>query len=161
GSLLGWQFTLAQTAKVTADEQMFPRLFARVTLLGAPIFGLIANALLQTGMALSTISPNATEQFGKLVNLAAVTNIIPYITSLSALLVIMQKAGVARSVQYRNLIALGVAMGYSLYALYASGTEAVFGGMIVTAVGYLLFGYIADRLLEQRIGRVSGGRGER
>jgi putrescine:ornithine antiporter len=151
GSLLGWQFTLAQTAKVTAEQHMFPRLFARVTLLGAPLLGLIANALLQTGMAVSTISPNASEQFGKLVNLAAVTNIIPYITALSALLIIMQKAGVARAIQYRNMVALALAMAYSFYALYASGTEAVFGGMIVTAVGYLLFGYIADRMLEQRM----------
>jgi putrescine:ornithine antiporter len=151
GSLLGWQFTLAQTAKVTAEQHMFPRLFARVTLLGAPILGLIANAVLQTGMAVSTISPNASEQFGKLVNLAAVTNIIPYITALSALLIIMQKAGVARAVEYRNMVILALAMAYSFYALYASGTEAVFGGMIVTAVGYLLFGYIADRMLEQRM----------
>ncbi|WJN58486.1 putrescine-ornithine antiporter [Pseudomonas sp. SO81] len=151
GSLLGWQFTLAQTAKVTAEQRMFPQLFARVTLLGAPLLGLIANAVLQTGMAMSTISPNASEQFGKLVNLAAVTNIIPYITALSALLIIMQKAGVARAIQYRNIVALALAMAYSFYALYASGTEAVFGGMIVTAVGYLLFGYIADRMLEQRM----------
>ncbi|MDG9924654.1 MULTISPECIES: putrescine-ornithine antiporter [unclassified Pseudomonas] len=151
GSLLGWQFTLAQTAKVTAEQRMFPQLFARVTLLGAPLLGLIANAVLQTGMAVSTISPNASEQFGKLVNLAAVTNIIPYITALSALLIIMQKAGVARAIQYRNMVALALAMAYSFYALYASGTEAVFGGMIVTAVGYLLFGYIADRMLEQHM----------
>lgn len=147
GSLLGWQFTLAQTAKVTAEQRMFPSLFARVTLLGAPIAGLVANAVLQTGMAVSTISPNASEQFGKLVNLAAVTNIIPYITSLSALLIIMEKAQVARRVQYRNGAVLLVAMAYSFYALYASGTEAVFGGMLVTAVGYLLFGYIAERFL--------------
>jgi putrescine:ornithine antiporter len=147
GSLLGWQFTLAQTAKVTAEQRMFPGFYARVTLLGAPLLGLVANAVLQTGMAVSTISPNASEQFGKLVNLAAVTNIVPYITSLSALLIIMQKARVARHIQYRNGAVLLVAMAYSFYALYASGTEAVFGGMLVTAVGYLLFGYIAERFL--------------
>ncbi|MEK1904600.1 MAG: putrescine-ornithine antiporter [Pseudomonas sp.] len=158
GSLLGWQFTLAQTAKVTADQHMFPRLFSRTTLLGAPLAGLLANAVLQTLMALSTISPNAAEQFSKLVNLAAVTNIIPYITSLSALLVIMQKAGVSRSVHNRNVFALVIAMGYSFYALYASGTEAVFGGMLVTAVGYLLFGYIADRMLEGREAPAAEGR---
>lgn len=148
GSLLGWQFTLAQTAKVTADQHMFPKLYSRVTLLGAPIIGLVANAGLQSAMAVSTISPNASEQFGKLVSLAAVTNIVPYITALSALLVIMQKAGVIGYPRYRNVIALLIAMAYSFYALYASGMEAVFGGMLVTAVGYLMFGYIADRFLK-------------
>ncbi|WP_026078713.1 putrescine-ornithine antiporter [Pseudomonas nitroreducens] len=147
GSLLGWQFTLAQTAKVTAEQRMFPRLFSKVTLLGAPILGLVANAALQSAMAVSTISPNASEQFGKLVSLAAVTNIVPYITALSALLVIMQKAGVTGYPHHRNVAALLVAMAYSFYALYASGMEAVFGGMLVTAVGYLMFGYIADRFI--------------
>lgn len=36
GSLLGWQFTLAETAKVTASQGMFPALFARVNRLNAP-----------------------------------------------------------------------------------------------------------------------------
>ncbi|WP_152223420.1 putrescine-ornithine antiporter [Pseudomonas sp. SCB32] len=158
GSLLGWQFTLAQTAKVTADQRMFPKLYSRVTLIGAPIAGLVANAALQSAMAVSTISPNASEQFGKLVSLAAVTNIVPYITALSALLVIMQKAGVVGYPRYRNVIALLIAMVYSFYALYASGMEAVFGGMIVTAVGYLMFGYIADRLLEPQSPSSAEGR---
>ena len=74
GSLLGWQFTLAQTAKVTADPGLFPRLFARVNRFDAPLLGLLCCAILQILIALSTISPNVSEQFGKLVNLAAVTN---------------------------------------------------------------------------------------
>jgi len=31
GSLLGWQFTLAQTAKDAAGERMFPGVFSKVT----------------------------------------------------------------------------------------------------------------------------------
>ena len=56
GSLLGWQFTLAQTAKYTADDRYFPKLFAKVSGLGAPIGGLTVNAILQTLMAFSTMS---------------------------------------------------------------------------------------------------------
>ena len=37
GSLLGWQFTIAQTAKSAADERMFPTFFSKVNQLGAPI----------------------------------------------------------------------------------------------------------------------------
>ena len=35
GSLLGWQFTLASTAKDAADANMFPQTFAKVTAAGA------------------------------------------------------------------------------------------------------------------------------
>jgi len=105
--------------------------------------------VLQTLMALSTMSPNATAQFNKLVNLAAVTNIVPYITSISALLLVMQKAKVDSSVHNRNLVAILIAVSYSTYALYASGADAVLGGMLVMAIGYLLYGFIAYRFLGQ------------
>jgi len=147
GSLLGWQFTLVQTAKYTAEGRMFPAFFSRISGLEAPIIGLVVNGILQTLMAFSTMSPDATAQFNKLVSLAAVTNIIPYVTSLSGLLIIMYKAHVEASVYRRNAAALIIAMLYCFYALYASGEDAVFGAMIVMAIGYLLYGFIAYRFV--------------
>jgi len=66
GSLLGWQFTLAQTAKMTADQNLFLKLFGKLNRFGAPVIGMIVCGLLQTAMAVSTISPNASAQFSKL-----------------------------------------------------------------------------------------------
>jgi putrescine:ornithine antiporter len=147
GSLLGWQFTLSQTSKYTAEARMFPAFYARVNAVGAPVVGMIVAGVLQTLMAFSTMSPNASEQFGKLVSLAAVTNIVPYITSVSALLVVMYTNKVGRQTYNRNVAAILVAVGYSVYALYASGQEAVFGGMMVMMAGYLLYGFIAGRFV--------------
>ena len=149
GSLLGWQFTLAQTAKMTADQSMFPKLFSKVSARNAPIIGMIVCGVLQTLMALSTISPNASAQFSKLVNLAAVTNLIPYVTALTGLLVMMYKAKASSAVNTRNTAVLLVAVAYSLYALYACGRDAVFGGTLVLAVGYLLYGFLAKRFVNE------------
>jgi putrescine:ornithine antiporter len=96
----------------------------------------------------STISPDAAAQFSKLVSLAAVTNLIPYITALTGLLVIMHKAQVGPAVYSRNLVVLLVAVAYSLYALYACGKDAVFGGTLVLALGYLLYGFLAKRFVD-------------
>jgi len=145
GSLLGWQFTLAQTAKYTADGKYFPKFFSKVSGPGAPIGGLIVNGVLQTLMAFSTMSPNATAQFNKLVNLAAVTNLVPYVTSLSGLLIIMHKAKSDKHLFDRNVVVLMVAMAYSIFAIYSSGQEAVFGAMITMAIGYVIFAFIANR----------------
>jgi putrescine:ornithine antiporter len=38
-----------------------------------------------------------------------------------------------------------VAMAYSILAIYTSGQEAVFGAMIVMAIAYVMFGFIANR----------------
>ena len=38
-----------------------------------------------------------------------------------------------------------VAMLYSVYAIFASGKDAVFGGMIVMGIGFMIWGFIAYR----------------
>ncbi len=149
GSLLGWQFTLAQTAKSAADDRMFPRLFSKENRMGAPIAGMIVMGVVQSGMALSTMSPSLSEQFGALVNLAVVTNVVPYIISLSALPLMMRVAGVEKSKYQRNVVITFVALAYSIYALYASGKDAVFGGMIVMGIAYVIWGSIAHRFVPQ------------
>ena len=128
---------------------MFPKIFSKLSGLGAPIAGMIVCGILQTIMAFSTMSPNASAQFNKLVNLAAVTNIIPYVTSLSGLLVIMYTAKVAKTVYSKNVVALMIAMLYSWFALYSCGADAVLGGTIVMAIGYVLYGFIAYRFAGQ------------
>src|SRR5215468_3750499 len=145
GSLLGWQFTIAQTAKSASDDRMFPSFFSKVSSMGAPITGMIVMGVVQSLLALSTISPSLSEQFGVLVNLAVVTNVIPYIIALSALMVMMKAAGVPEG-KYRTTVIIAlVAMLYSTYAIYASGKDAVLGGTIVMALGFVIWGFIAPR----------------
>lgn len=145
GSLLGWQFTLAQTGKSAADERMFPALFSRVTSSGAPIVGMTVLGAMQSGLALMTISPSLAEQFSALVNLAVVTNVLPYVTALSAIAVMMKTAGAPLGTYTRNLAIATVAMLYSVFAIYSSGKDAVMGGMIVMGIGLVIWCYIAPR----------------
>ena len=152
GSLLGWQFTIAQTGKSAADERMFPAFFSKVNRLGAPVTGMIVLGVVQSLLALTTISPTLSEQFSALVNLAVVTNVLPYIISLSALVVMMKAAGVTAPKYRLNVAVTLVAMLYSTYALYASGHEAVMGGMLVTALAFIVWGFIAPRFAAKPLG---------
>jgi putrescine:ornithine antiporter len=145
GSLLGWQFTIAQTGKAAAEDRMFPAFFTKVNSLGAPIVGMIVLGVVQSLLALSTISPSLSKQFSVLVNLAVVTNVIPYIVSLSALFVMMRAAKVPDGTYTRNAVITVVAMAYSVFAIYASGKDAVMGGTLVLGVTYVVWGFIAPR----------------
>jgi putrescine:ornithine antiporter len=149
GSLLGWQFTIAQTAKSAADDRMFPSFFTKINAMGAPVMGMVILGIVQTLLALSTISPTLSEQFSALVNLAVVTNVIPYIISLSALFVMMRVAKVPLAKYRLNGFITVVAMLYSTFAIYASGKDAVLGGMIVTAIGFVIWGFIAHRFVQK------------
>jgi putrescine:ornithine antiporter len=152
GSLLGWQFTIAMTAKSAADERMFPAFFSKVNSMGAPLVGMLVMGVVQSLLALSTISPSLSEQFGVLVNLAVVTNVIPYIVALSALPLMMQQAGVAKDKYRLNVAVALVAMLYSTYAIYASGKDAVLGGTLVMAIGFVIWGFIASRFASRQPG---------
>ena len=145
GSLLGWQFTLASTAKDAADSKLFPAIFSKATGAGAPIAGMVIMGVLQSLMALMTISPDLNQQFSALVNLAVVTNVLPYVIALSALWVMMRDAKVTDGTRKMNSFVAVVALLYSIYALWASGKDAVMGGMLVLAIGYLVWGLIAPR----------------
>jgi putrescine:ornithine antiporter len=106
---------------------------------------MIVMGIVQTLLALSTISPSLSEQFSVLVNLAVVTNVIPYIIALSALMVIMRNAGVPQGTYRLNTAIALVGMLYSTYAIYASGATAVIGGAIVLALAFIIWGFLAHR----------------
>jgi putrescine:ornithine antiporter len=150
GSLLGWQFTISQTAKSASDQGMFPSFFSKLNRMEAPVIGMVVMGVVQSLMALSTASPTLSETFGVLVSLAVVTNVIPYIIALSALPLMMRRAGVDEGKYRFNVAVALVAMLYSTYAIWASGMEAVMGGTIVMAIGFIIWGFIAYRFASSK-----------
>ena len=58
GSLLGWQFTIAQVFNLQRKNGYFPAFFKKVTSKDAPIVGMVTITSLQTLLSLMTISPS-------------------------------------------------------------------------------------------------------
>ncbi|HCC12905.1 MAG TPA: putrescine-ornithine antiporter, partial [Atlantibacter hermannii] len=108
-----------------------------------PVKGMLTIVIFQSVLALMTISPSLNNQFNVLVNLAVVTNIIPYILSMAALVIIQKMAKVdPGKAKMANFVALVGAI-YSFYALYSSGSEAMLYGAIVTFMGWTLYGLVS------------------
>lgn len=61
----------------------------------APVLGMLTIVSIQSVLSLMTISPSLNKQFEALVNLAVVTNIIPYILSMAALGVMQKQLNVS------------------------------------------------------------------
>lgn len=145
GSLLGWQFTTAQVYRASAEQGYFPQIFKKVTSKDAPVIGMIILTSIQTLLAFMSASDQLKEQFEVIMNLAVVTNLIPYLLSMAALAVIL-KAGNAPAGKYKLAVFASVIGSiYSLYALYASGSEAMLYGGILTFLGWTLYGFVSYR----------------
>lgn len=147
GSLLGWQFTIAQVFKSSADTGYFLPIFAKANKAGTPIVGMLILLAAQTALGFLTISPDLSKQFDILVNLAVVTNLVPYILSMAALVTMQKVSNVpASKALATNIIAL-IAAAYSYLALYSSGEQALMLGGVATIFGYTLFGFVNNRLI--------------
>jgi putrescine:ornithine antiporter len=102
---------------------------------------------MQTAMALLTISPDLAKQFDTLVNLAVVTNLVPYILSMATLVTLQKVSNVPANKALVTNIVAGIAAAYSYLALYSSGEQALMLGGVAVIVGYTLFGYVNTRLI--------------
>ncbi|KAF0813609.1 Putrescine transporter PotE [Andreprevotia sp. IGB-42] len=148
GSLLGWQFTVAQVFKSSADAGYFSNVFRKTTSAGVPIASMLILLALQTLLALSTISPELAEQFNTLVNVAVVTNIVPYVMSMAAIITIQKFADVEpHKARVTNILAL-VASLYSYYALYSAGQVPMVIACFVIFMGWTLWGVANLRFLK-------------
>ena len=145
GSLLGWQFTIAEVFRSSAHEGYFPKIFGKTIANGTPIIGMIIITVLQSLLALMTISPSLSKQFTILVNLAVVTNVIPYLLSMGALKTMQLDAKVSASARRTTNIIATIASLYSLYALYAVGFEELAYGALVTFAGWTLYGFVSHK----------------
>ena len=143
GSLLGWQFTIAQVFKSSAEEGYFPAFFKKVTSKDAPVVGMITITALQTLLSLMTISPSLNKQFNVLVDLAVVTNVIPYLLSMAALAVLLKAENVTPQKYKTTVFVAFIGSLYSIYALYAAGEQAMLYGSIVTFIGWTLCGFLS------------------
>lgn len=147
GSLLGWQFTIAQVFKSSADTGYFLPIFAKANRAGTPIVGMLILLAGQTALGFLTISPDLSKQFDILVNLAVVTNLVPYILSMAALMTLQMVSNVPpRQALISNIVAW-IAAAYSYLALYSSGEQALMLGGVATIFGYTLFGFVNNRLI--------------
>ncbi|HEF4762927.1 TPA: putrescine-ornithine antiporter [Pseudomonas putida] len=147
GSLLGWQFTIAQVYKSSADTGYFLSIFAKVNKHGTPIVGMLVLLAAQTALGLLTISPDLSKQFDTLVNLAVVTNLVPYILSMAALMTLQKVSNVPAGKALVTNIVAWVAAAYSYLALYSSGEQALMLGGVATIFGYTIFGFVNNRLI--------------
>ena len=150
GSLMSWQFTIARVFKLSADEGYFPRFFRLITREGTPLVGLLVITGVQTLLALGTISPSLYRQFNVMVDLAVVTNLVPYLLSMGAVATILREENVRGRVATITMIAAGIGFCYSVYATYASGLAATLFGVLASLVAWVVYQTTVTRVMVRK-----------
>lgn len=147
GSLAGWTLLVGQSAKAAADDGLFGNVFSRVNRKGVPSSGLIIVAALMSLQVLATMSPTASQQFGKLASIAVIMTLLPYIYSCIAIKVMGYR--VLTPNQHFLYIVIGfVGAVYCLTALIGSNGEQTRWSLIFVIATIVLYSAAITRKRE-------------
>ncbi len=139
GALGGWMLLVGQSAQAAAGDGMFPRIFARLNSNGVPSMGLIIVAVLMTIVLLATMSPTLADQFNRIVDLAVILIIVPYIYSAVAVVKVIYDHRLPRATfRIYKWIAL-VAVAYCLWAVIGGDPQTVVRAMVALLISVPLY----------------------
>ena len=149
GSLGGWTLLVGQTAQAAANDGLFCKMFACETKKGVPATGLAIVACIMTAQVLGTMSPTASEQFGKIASIAVIMTLLPYIYSAVAIKIIGREKMSAKQGVFYTIVGL-IAAFYSMAAMIGSDPAQTRWALMFVIFTVILYELSENRQLEMQ-----------
>jgi arginine:agmatine antiporter len=146
GSLGGWMLLVGQSAKAAADDGMFPRIFGRLNANNVPAAGLIIVGVLMTIVLFATTSPTVADQFIRIVDLAVILIIVPYVYSAVAVVKVIYDRNLPTSTFRTYKFIAMVAVIYCLWAVIGGDPETVVHAMIALLISVPLYPFFIQSM---------------
>jgi len=148
GSLGGWMLLVGQSAKAAADDGMFPNAFARLNRHGVPGRGLVIVAVLMTIVLFATMSPTIAGQFSRIIDLAVILAVMPYIYASVAVVKVIYDHGLPRrTFQTYKWIAIA-AVVYCLWTVLGGDPPTVVNALVALLVSVPLYPFFLRPMAE-------------
>ncbi len=141
GTLNGWVLMQGQIPLAAAKDGLFPQVFTRLTRNGTPIVGLVVSSILITMMLAMQYGANMVELFTRIILLATLASLIPYIfTSVAEILLYFRRRELFNKQRLGLMLLLGsLAFVYSFWAICGSGEQMISYAMILFLSGIPLY----------------------
>ena len=118
---------------------MFPAAFARPNRHGVPARGLVIVGVLMTVVLFATMSPTLAGQFSRIVDLAVILAVIPYVYASVAVVKVVFDRGIrGRTFQTYKWIAIA-AVGYCIWAVVGGDPPTVVNAMVALLLSVPLY----------------------
>ena len=148
GSLGGWMLLVGQSAKAAADDGMFPNVFARLNRHGVPGRGLVIVGVLMTIVLFATMSPTIAGQFSRIIDLAVILAVMPYIYASVAVVKVIYDHGLPRrTFQIYKWIAIA-AVVYCLWTVLGGDPPTVVNALVALLVSVPLYPFFLRPMAE-------------
>ena len=154
GALNGWILLTARVSLAASNDGLFPEFFGRVSgKRRTPVYGLVAAAVLVTGLVFMNYTASLVSQFTFMLLLATLTTVVPYAFAAAAeiALFIKEPERFTGRKMVRDAIVAAFGFGYAVWAMYATGSESIAKGYLLLIVGTPLYLYMRWRRQQDRI----------
>jgi APA family basic amino acid/polyamine antiporter len=154
GALNGWTLLTARVSLAAAEDGLFPRMFAKLHgTRRTPVMGLVAAAVLVTGLVFMNYSESLVDQFTFMLLLATLTTVVPYAFAAAAelMMFIREPERFTGRKMVRDAVIAGLGFGYAVWAMYATGSESIAKGYILLMLGIPVFLWMRRRRQMDRI----------
>lgn len=154
GALNGWTLLTARISLAAAGDGLFPRFFGKVS--GerrTPVYGLIAAAVLVTGLVLMNYTSSLVDQFTFMLLLATLTTVVPYAFAAAAeIALFIREPERFTGVRFvRDSVVAVAGFGYAVWAMYATGSETIAKGYMLLMFGIPVYLWMRWRRQRERI----------
>jgi APA family basic amino acid/polyamine antiporter len=152
GALNGWILLQGEVPYVMAKDGVFPRVFAKTSRRNTPVVALVFGSALVTGLVLLNAGQSTVRVFTFMVLLATSACLVMYLVCSLALLRLQWQGrlgGARRGTAGLASVAL-VGIVYSLWAIAGAGAEALLWGLVLFAIGGLVYGLMRQATPRQR-----------
>lgn len=141
GALNGWILLQGQIPHAVAKDGLFPAFFGHENRRGAPAKALIISSVLMSLMVCLNYSDSLQEQFKKMILLATLANLIPYLFSAIAEAVWLWRVQklvwpTHLGLVFRSLLTFALVAG----AIIGTGWSTIGSGLILLGVGLPVYG---------------------
>jgi arginine:ornithine antiporter/lysine permease len=145
GAYLAWALICAEVMFAAGKSKDMPKAFARVNKNNVPSVALWTTSIIIQLIVISTYWSN--DAFALMLNLTSATTLIPYLF-VAAYGLMIAKRGETYEVRpderTRDLVLATLAVGYTLFMIYAGGLKFILLSAILFGPGTILY-YIARR----------------
>lgn len=143
GALNGWLLIQGQIPMASAQDGLFPKIFARVNRHGAPIIGIVISSVLASTVLTFRFSEQLAQVFGFMMNLSTLSVLTPYLMTIISLLLLLKRDPTPNRMM-QGVSYLSIA--FCLWIIYGCGLEVLaYGGLLVLAGIFIYFTLIKPK----------------
>ncbi len=144
GALNGWIFLQGQMPLAAALDDLFPRIFKKLSPRDAPVAGIIFSSGLISLLLIMNYTAALVEQFTFVILLATLATLLPYLVSALAQFKFDQSEQHLRPV-FRSVVFTGLAFVYSVWAVWGLGATTILWGLVCVLTGIPIYHFMKKR----------------